>query len=232
MTSQCISTALQPLANSFPYYEAHEDRYPAQAAYGSSYSTRSVTPTGPSDPHNPCRLPPLTVLTTPDRWQSTPYPMQNATYMSHTGTSIRSPTATYPYQYSQTESYSYPAVQDMRDGHPATAVSHQSQVMHMQHSSLQSRTEGRLSQPRTQSALSSAPHPSVPSSVVVHEEPVIKKKRKRADANQLKVLNDVYNRTAFPSTEERADLARRLDMSARSVQIWCTLFPSSTVIVD
>jgi homeobox protein YOX1/YHP1 len=49
---------------------------------------------------------------------------------------------------------------------------------------------------------------------------VIKKKRKRADAAQLKVLNETYDRTAFPSTEERADLAKRLDMSARSVQIW------------
>ena len=52
------------------------------------------------------------------------------------------------------------------------------------------------------------------------QEPVIKKKRKRADAHQLKVLNDVYARTAFPSTEERNELAKQLDMSARSVQIW------------
>ena len=52
------------------------------------------------------------------------------------------------------------------------------------------------------------------------EFPVVKKKRKRADANQLKVLNEVYARTAFPTTEERLDLAKRLDMSARSVQIW------------
>ena len=59
-----------------------------------------------------------------------------------------------------------------------------------------------------------------PASVLVTEEPVIKKKRKRADAAQLKVLNETYARTAFPSTEERAELARKLDMSARSVQIW------------
>lgn len=51
-------------------------------------------------------------------------------------------------------------------------------------------------------------------------EPVIKKKRKRADAEQLKVLNETYNRTAFPSTEERIELAKKLGMSARSVQIW------------
>ena len=51
-------------------------------------------------------------------------------------------------------------------------------------------------------------------------EPQIKKKRKRADARQLEVLNGTYTRTAFPSTEERAQLAKDLDMSARSVQIW------------
>jgi len=59
-----------------------------------------------------------------------------------------------------------------------------------------------------------------PGPMVATEEPVIKKKRKRADAAQLKVLNETYARTAFPSTEERAELARKLDMSARSVQIW------------
>ena len=46
------------------------------------------------------------------------------------------------------------------------------------------------------------------------------KKRKRADAHQLEVLNTTYNRTTFPPTEERAALAKQLDISARSVQIW------------
>ena len=49
----------------------------------------------------------------------------------------------------------------------------------------------------------------------------MKKKRKRADANQLRVLNATYQRTAFPSTQERESLAKELDMSPRSVQIWC-----------
>ena len=52
------------------------------------------------------------------------------------------------------------------------------------------------------------------------QEPTIKKKRKRADARQLEALNRMYARTAFPSTEERQQLAKDLDMSARSVQIW------------
>jgi len=62
-----------------------------------------------------------------------------------------------------------------------------------------------------------SPPPISPTST---EEPTVKKKRKRADANQLKVLNETYARTAFPSTEERIALAKMLDMSARSVQIW------------
>ena len=62
--------------------------------------------------------------------------------------------------------------------------------------------------------------PLSPDSAHASDEPMVKKKRKRADANQLRVLNETYSRTAFPSTEERAELAKKLDMSARSVQIW------------
>lgn len=48
----------------------------------------------------------------------------------------------------------------------------------------------------------------------------MKKKRKRADANQLKVLNEVYDRNPFPPTAERESLAVQLGMTPRSVQIW------------
>lgn len=41
-----------------------------------------------------------------------------------------------------------------------------------------------------------------------------------ADDLQLNVLNEVFDRTSYPSTEEREDLARRLGMTSRSVQIW------------
>lgn len=71
--------------------------------------------------------------------------------------------------------------------------------------------------PRNAPPVSAAPAYAEP--IDIDDNPV-KKKRKRADAAQLKVLNETYNRTAFPSTEERADLAKRLDMSPRSVQIW------------
>ena len=53
-----------------------------------------------------------------------------------------------------------------------------------------------------------------------NSKPPIKKKRKRADARQLEALNRMYAHTAFPSTEERQQLTRDLDMSPRSVQIW------------
>jgi homeobox protein YOX1/YHP1 len=64
-----------------------------------------------------------------------------------------------------------------------------------------------------------------------NDQPAIKKKRKRADAAQLKVLNETYARTAFPSTEERAELAKKLDMSARSVQIWLVYYTDQRIDV-
>lgn len=52
-------------------------------------------------------------------------------------------------------------------------------------------------------------------------EPTIsKKKGKRLDARQLEALNRTYDDTPYPSTEVRHQLARDLDMSVRSVQIW------------
>lgn len=61
-----------------------------------------------------------------------------------------------------------------------------------------------------------------PEVVIPPEEPAkpTKPKRKRADPVQLEVLNRTYQRTAFPSTEERAKLAEDLGMPPRSVQIW------------
>ncbi|KAJ2745453.1 hypothetical protein GGI20_002160 [Coemansia sp. BCRC 34301] len=48
----------------------------------------------------------------------------------------------------------------------------------------------------------------------------IKGKRKRANAHQLDVLNKVFSKTSFPSTELRNRLARDLGMTPRTVQIW------------
>lgn len=44
---------------------------------------------------------------------------------------------------------------------------------------------------------------------------------------QLAMLSDVFQRTQYPSTEERDELARQLGMTSRSVQIWVcfSLYP-------
>ncbi|RUO96686.1 hypothetical protein BC936DRAFT_141621 [Jimgerdemannia flammicorona] len=49
---------------------------------------------------------------------------------------------------------------------------------------------------------------------------LLKAKRKRANANQLQVLNEVFQHTFFPSTEMRIQLGKQLGMSPRTVQIW------------
>ena len=48
----------------------------------------------------------------------------------------------------------------------------------------------------------------------------IKKKIKRANAEQLGILKEVYDRTPFPSSEEVQELAVKLNMTPRMVQIW------------
>lgn len=48
----------------------------------------------------------------------------------------------------------------------------------------------------------------------------IKAKRRRASTKQLDVLNKVFERTIFPSTQFRNELGRQLGMSPRTVQIW------------
>jgi Homeodomain len=47
-----------------------------------------------------------------------------------------------------------------------------------------------------------------------------KKRRSRATQEQLDMLNGVYQRTPFPTTAERNELAHQLGMTPRSVQIW------------
>ncbi|KFH73309.1 hypothetical protein MVEG_00527 [Podila verticillata NRRL 6337] len=48
----------------------------------------------------------------------------------------------------------------------------------------------------------------------------IKAKRKRANASQLSVLNAAFEKSYFPSTEERLRLSRECKMCPRTVQIW------------
>lgn len=199
-------SAAPPLPEpSFANYETH-DRYSTHPSY-TAYPSARASPPIPQNPTDSRRLPPLS--TTPaaggERWQQGTYQISN----SYQTTSIRSPTASYPSAYapySASSAYTYlPPTADPLD---------------MNTGLFDMEPQVRSSSPYRSSQLDTnfTPPPISPTSAT--EEPTIKKKRKRADANQLRVLNEVYARTAFPSTEERNALAKQLDMSPRSVQIW------------
>ncbi|KAM5530964.1 hypothetical protein V8D89_015346 [Ganoderma adspersum] len=198
--------------SSDPRYQSQQ-----QAAYG-SYPSRS-SPNMIGGPQDSRILPPLNMG--PSQMPSHHIPMTSASQ-------VRSPTGAYqtfatPYPQHQPNTYGYPgpAPPDPRHLPPPLPMSNP----YDQTSSLGGRRGSLVerSNPLRTSGHGASPYPRVPS-VVPHvpEPPVepVKKKRKRADAEQLKVLNETYNRTAFPSTEERIELAKKLGMSARSVQIW------------
>jgi len=151
---------------------------------------------GPTDSR---RLPPLSTSPRPqgDQWQ----PSSQSNGFSGAN-SIRSPMASY-----QPVNMAYSS-----DNQGSTCSYQMQQPHHDDHDHRSSSPYGRSAGP---------PHISPPRNYSPPPvSPTLKKKRKRADAAQLKVLNETYNRTPFPSTEERIALAKMLDMSARSVQIW------------
>ncbi|KAG6903069.1 hypothetical protein C0995_006256 [Termitomyces sp. Mi166 len=206
-------------ASSYPFYDTHE-RYPT-SSQNYNYTPRTPPPLVAHPPENR-KLPQLST-SSGGGWSTAPY--ITTSYQSSSG--IRSPTASYPglYAYPQTTqggNYTYLPTQD--HGHI--------QIPSMNPSVYNTDSYGYSDVPRSEHHRSSSPYgrnsshvvpPSTtppPVSPTAAEESTIKKKRKRADARQLKVLNETYNRTAFPSTEERLALAKELDMTARSVQIW------------
>ncbi|KAJ7747378.1 hypothetical protein B0H16DRAFT_1421371 [Mycena metata] len=191
----------------FPYYD--DARYSAQPAYPTMYAQRPATVT-PGHQSDPRKLPPLSTTPAPgrdDRWASSyPTPAFNGSANNH----IRSPTASYPASYTtaypSTNAYGYHHV-----GDPRYAPGLPPQLM---------ANDPRNVSPYGRGSSHTSPPTPPPVSPIGSDEPAVKKKRKRADAAQLRVLNDTYARTAFPSTEERLALAKALDMSPRSVQIW------------
>ncbi|PPQ77184.1 hypothetical protein CVT25_011030 [Psilocybe cyanescens] len=215
----------------FPNYEMH-DRYSSPQPSYPTYPSRSSTP-NMLNPVDSRRLPPLTTSTPPmERWQQPSFiPQQNNGFF---GNSIRSPTASYPPAYvaysSGNHNNSYPYHMQPTHDHVSSmnpqGHGHGHGHGHAPMFDDVSRLDPRSTSPYSRGSGSSHPPPprsySPPpvSPTSPGEEPTIKKKRKRADAAQLKVLNETYSRTAFPSTEERIALAKMLDMSARSVQIW------------
>ncbi|KIJ67936.1 hypothetical protein HYDPIDRAFT_25392 [Hydnomerulius pinastri MD-312] len=233
--SQWPASATPPTAapqHSSGYYEHYDSRYQQTQGYP-TYQSRA-SPSTPADPHGSRKLPPLSVppsTVRDDRWQGQYGSV--GPHISNYAADIRSPTATYPPEYAQYQhqhqhqhqtSYSYPPVPDPRSHSGQLPSMHHSHQMNMgmypTERGLPAQVEAHGPSPYARGAVTNSVLTQEPASVLVTEEPVIKKKRKRADAAQLKVLNETYARTAFPSTEERADLAKKLDMSARSVQIW------------
>jgi len=198
-------TPAPQLTPAYPY-DAHE-RYSSQASYGCSPRSSPPVMSSHSDSRH---LPHLTT------WQQSEYARHE--YPNN----IRSPTASYPTTYvtypssNQRSFYSYHL--PTNDHHSMGVPDDRSLFDDIDFRDLRSSSPYSRSSGSSQvSAASYTPPPASPASP---EEPRVRKKRKRADAAQLKVLNETYNRTAFPSTEERHALAKALGMSARRVQIW------------
>ncbi|KAI0728152.1 homeobox-domain-containing protein, partial [Fomitopsis betulina] len=204
-------------------YPANDPRYPAQFTPYPGRPSSSMLP----EQHDSRTLPPLNMQ-----------PGQHHSGISSSlmsGSNIRSPAAGYPSGYApyveghqpqNHGSFYAPQAPDPRNLPPplptmgydpaASMMPRRSSMSVDRSASTRLSVHGVSPYPRNPpmgGPPSYTPEPQA-------QEPAIKKKRKRADAEQLKVLNETYNRTAFPSTEERADLAKRLNMSARSVQIW------------
>lgn len=53
-----------------------------------------------------------------------------------------------------------------------------------------------------------------------YDEEGVKPKRKRASQEQISELKKVFEKNPFPTTDARKRLAKKLGMTARSVQIW------------
>ncbi|KAJ7772607.1 hypothetical protein DFH07DRAFT_166651 [Mycena maculata] len=195
-------TAPQP---AFAYYD--DPRYSAQP-YPAVYAPRSATVAPGVHQSDHRKLPPLSTAASgrDERWTSSyPTPPFNGSPNSH----IRSPTASYPASYTT----AYPASNNydyhVNDPRYVSALSPQLMA-----------NDPRAVSPYGRGSSHASPPTPPPISPIGSDEPAVKKKRKRADAAQLRVLNETYARTAFPSTEERLALAKALDMSPRSVQIW------------
>jgi homeobox protein YOX1/YHP1 len=149
------------------------------------------------------------------------------------------PASSYP-QYQLPASSAYPAGHSSSRGavHTAAAApTHYQQPMATSHAFYLDRTNPLIPSSRNTTQLPNVRVPTAPSPVhfdvpPVTSEPTIKKKRKRTDARQLAALNRMYTRDAYPSTEERQQLARDLDMSARSVQNWSVLPLFATCIIS
>jgi len=190
--------------------------YPAPQPVPQPYQSYRDPSTSYSN--HPTTLPPINVSGNhprDERWSQNPYGGTSAA--NRVPENVFSPVASYP-----GTSFQYPPQ------HPSQGMLNDARFSLPINTSNSPSTgtlrRGPVSVERTatrSSAHTTSPytrHP--PASDITSDHPPPKKKRKRADAEQLRVLNEVYARTAFPSTEERAELAVKLNMTPRSVQIW------------
>ncbi|KAG6920276.1 hypothetical protein DXG01_005045 [Tephrocybe rancida] len=206
-------------ATSYPIYETHE-RY-TTPSQNYNYTSRTP-PLSAAQPADNRKLPQLATNPNAGWPSSSSYMPPTSNYQTSSG--VRSPAASYPnmYSYSQTQgNYTYLPPQE--HGHIQIPSMNPSTYNTNSYDCVDSRGDlHRSSSPYGRSSSQTVPTSTTPPPVspTSPEESTIKKKRKRADAHQLKVLNETYNRTAFPSTEERLALAKELGMTARSVQIW------------
>jgi homeobox protein YOX1/YHP1 len=207
------------------YQQLSETRYHSgQTHTGVSYGRASP----PSSSADPWRRPPLDVPVG-GRVQGQAYYQYHADSQTpHTSNDLRSPHSVYSPassipQHQPPASPAYPAGHSpSRGAAPTAAAADTADGLALEFGRISLfddpiyQHSRRLTYPRAPTAPSPVPYDVPPKT----QEPTIKKKRKRADARQLEALNRMHARTAFPSTEERQQLARDLDMSARSVQIW------------
>ncbi|KAI0785613.1 hypothetical protein C8Q75DRAFT_722765 [Abortiporus biennis] len=213
---------MNPSQQQHTSFSPGDPRYPAQPQ---AYPTYGRAPsTIPTDPHDTRILPPLSNQPGPSYQAIPQQAMATANHIRSPNTGYSSSYQPYPGQEQMAGGYGFPVAPDPRNLPPAVptmAYDSASGAMIPRRSSLSvDRTSHRLSVHAPSPYARNPPSMGSTYSPEPISEPTIKKKRKRADAEQLKVLNETYNRTAFPSTEERIELAKKLGMSARSVQIW------------
>ena len=171
------------------------------------------------------RLPPITSGT--NQYYNTPQSMGSA---SHAPAHDRSPIDQYPGQFTYSPQSYYPSGTLPQQGASAPYNHPPGAPLGRRSSMSVDRTVPSRASIHGQVPYARDPHQVGPS-YSQSNEPMIKPKRKRATPDQLKVLNQTYERTAFPSTEERIQLAKDLGMSPRSVQIWYVIFFTYLLIV-
>ena len=230
----------------YPAYQQLSEASDHGQTHGNSYNLKASSATSSADP---CQPPPLGVPDGGRRQGQSHYSSYTDSQIPPVSSDMGSPHSVYPPtpgfpRYQSLTSPTYPAGHSPSRGAVPTVAAAQTQYqqsMVMSHASLKRSMSG--SRGATQLPYARAtPAPPVPHDIPTKTpEPTIKKRknRKRADARRSEATNKrIYARTAFPSTEERLQLAKDLDMSARSAQIWlahtfvcttCMISESSTI---